>query len=125
MDELNEAIQVFCGDLKLLANSSCGEFNAYGFILLLEVVDVAIEDFHEKFYRNCRVHARIGNSQGALKTFQNSLAVSVKLEWVSVVQRNPDSISLHFCHPLRPWLQSVLPTTNDLQDKLLGIDLAS
>ena len=64
MDELNKTVKVLRRD---------------GVILLVEVVDVAVEDLDEKFDGNGRVHACVRDSEGALKAFEHALAVAVGL----------------------------------------------
>ena len=64
VDEFNEAIQVL---------------GRNGLVLLVEVVDVAVEDFHEEFDRDGGVHAGVGNTKGTLEAFENPFAVAVEL----------------------------------------------
>jgi hypothetical protein len=64
VDEFDKAVQILRGD---------------GLVLLVEIVHVAIEDFHEKFNGNTRVHAGIGHAEGTLQALKNSFAVSVEL----------------------------------------------
>ena len=51
--------------------------------MLIEVVDVAVEDFDEEFHRYSGVHAGVGDAEGTLKTFEDALAVAVEL-WVGI-----------------------------------------
>ena len=64
MDELDQAVQVFRRD---------------GLVLLVEVVDVAIQDLDEEFYRYGGVHAGVGDAEGALEAFEDAFAVAVEL----------------------------------------------
>lgn len=64
MDELDEAVEVFDCD---------------GLVLLVEVVDVAVEDFDEEFYRYGGVHAGVGDAESSLEAFEDSFAVAVEL----------------------------------------------
>lgn len=54
MDQLDETVKVFSG---------------YVLVLLVEVVDVAVQDLDEEFDGDCCVHAGVCNAQGALKAF--------------------------------------------------------
>ena len=64
VDEFDQAVQVLGGD---------------GFVLLVKVVDVAVEDLDEKLHRHSGVHAGIGNAESTLETLKDSLAVAIKL----------------------------------------------
>ncbi len=50
---------------------------SYSFILLIKVIDVAIEDLNKELDGNSGVHASICNTKSALKTFQDSLAITI------------------------------------------------
>jgi len=52
---------------------------AYGFVLLVKVVDVSVEDLDEQLDRGGRFHARVCHAERALETFENPLAVAVEL----------------------------------------------
>lgn len=64
MNQLDEAIQVLGGDR---------------FVLLIEVVDVAIEDLDEEFNGYSSVHAGVCDTESPLETFENALAIAVEL----------------------------------------------
>lgn len=64
MDQLDQAVQVFRRD---------------GLVLLIEVVDVAVEDLHEELDRHSGIHAGVGDAEGALETFEDTFAVAVEL----------------------------------------------
>lgn len=64
VDQLDQAVQVFRRD---------------GLVLLIEVVDVAVQDLDEEFYRYGGVHAGVGDAEGALEAFQDAFAVAVEL----------------------------------------------
>lgn len=51
VDELNEAIEILGGD---------------GLVLLVEIVDVAVEDLDEELNGDGGVHAGIGDAEGTL-----------------------------------------------------------
>ena len=52
---------------------------SHGIVLLVEVVDVAIQDFDEKLDRDGGVHACVCDTESALEAFENALAVAVGL----------------------------------------------
>jgi hypothetical protein len=54
VDELDKPVEVLCRD---------------GFVLLVEVVDVAVEDLHEELDGDGCVHAGVGDAEGSLETF--------------------------------------------------------
>lgn len=64
MDEFDKAVEVFDRD---------------GFVLLVEVVDVAVEDLDEEFYRHGGVHAGVCDAEGPLEALEDALAVAVEL----------------------------------------------
>ena len=64
VDQLDQAVQVFRRDRL---------------ILLVEVVDVAVQDLDEEFYRYGGVHAGVGDAEGELEAFQDAFAVAVEL----------------------------------------------
>lgn len=64
VDQLDEPVQVLGRD---------------GFVLLVEVVDVAVEDLDEEFHRDGCVHARVCYAEGALEAFQDAFSVAVEL----------------------------------------------
>ena len=57
---------------------------SHGVVLLVEVVDVAIQDLDEQLDADGRVHAGVGDAQGALEAFEDALAVAVGL-WLLLV----------------------------------------
>lgn len=65
VDEFNETVQVLRSD---------------GFVLLVEIVDIAVEDFHKELDGDSGVHAGVGHTEGALKALEDSFAVAVELE---------------------------------------------
>ena len=54
--------------------------DTYSFILLIKIVDIAVEDLHKELDGHSSVHASICNTQRPLETFQDSLPISVELE---------------------------------------------
>lgn len=64
VDELEEAVEVL---------------GRNGFVLLVEVVDVAVEDLDEEFDGDGGVHAGVCDAEGALETFEDAFAVAVEL----------------------------------------------
>jgi hypothetical protein len=53
---------------------------AYRFVLLVKVVDVAVEDLDEELDRGRRLHAGVGYAQSSLQTLEDTLAVAVELQ---------------------------------------------
>ena len=64
MDELDEAVEVFGRDC---------------IVLLVEVVDVAVQDLDEELDGHGRVHAGVGDAEGTLQAFEDAFAVAVGL----------------------------------------------
>ena len=64
MDELDESIKVLGSD---------------GLVLLVEVVDIAIQDFNEEFDGHGGVHASVCDTEGTLEAFKNPLSITVEL----------------------------------------------
>lgn len=64
VDKLDETIEILRGDVL---------------ILLIEVVDVAVENLDEKLDGDSVVHAGIGDTESSLETLQNTLSVAVEL----------------------------------------------
>lgn len=64
MDELNEAVEVLGRD---------------SFVLLVKVVDVAVENLDEEFDRDSGVHASICDAESTLEAFEDAFAVAVEL----------------------------------------------
>lgn len=50
------------------------------FVLLVVIVDVAVEDLDEQLDGDSRVHAGVGHAQRALKAFKHTLAITVELD---------------------------------------------
>jgi hypothetical protein len=64
VDELDQAIEVFCGDLGRVRNESGNaRVGTYSVVLLVEVVHVSVEDLDKQLHRHCGVHAGIGNTE--------------------------------------------------------------
>ena len=51
----------------------------YSFVLLVEIENVEVENLDKQLNAGGRLHARVGNAQGALQTLEHSLAVAVQL----------------------------------------------
>jgi hypothetical protein len=51
----------------------------YGFISLVKMVDVAVENLDKQLNRYGGVHARVGHAERALQAFEHTLAVTVEL----------------------------------------------
>lgn len=49
-------------------------------ILLIEVVDVAIQNFDEELHGYSGIHTSISNAQGTLEAFKNAFAIAVELQ---------------------------------------------
>lgn len=64
VDQFDQSVEVLGGDCL---------------ILLVEVVDVAIENLNEKFHGDGGVHAGVCDSKGTLEAFQDSFSVAVEL----------------------------------------------
>lgn len=52
---------------------------AYGFVLLIEIIYISVQDFDEEFYRDGGVHACVCYSEGSLEAFEDSFSVTVEL----------------------------------------------
>lgn len=50
-----------------------------GFVALIEIVHVSVEDLDEEFNGYGSVHASVGDAESALETFKNALAIAVEL----------------------------------------------
>lgn len=112
VNELNKSVQVLGSDRL---------------ILLVEVVDVAIEDLDEKLDGDGCIHASISNTKSTLEALQNSFPVTVKLLFMSVrnVETTIYCMFLHSWDPPPRAAGSQQPTKGDLQGRLHGTDLAS
>lgn len=64
MNELNQPIEILGGD---------------GFVLLVEVVDVTVQNLDEKLHGNGSVHAGVSNTKGTLEAFENPFSIAVEL----------------------------------------------
>lgn len=64
MDEFNEPVEVLGSD---------------SFVLLVEIVDIAIQNLNKKFDGHGSVHASVCDAEGPLEAFQNPLSITVKL----------------------------------------------
>lgn len=62
MNKFNEAVQVF---------------RRHGFVLLVEIVDVSVQDLDKKFNRNRSIHTCIGHPKSALKTLKDSFPIAI------------------------------------------------
>ena len=51
----------------------------YGIVLLVEVVDIAVQDLNEELDRDCCVHAGIGDAESTLQALEHTLAIAVEL----------------------------------------------
>jgi hypothetical protein len=121
MDQLDQAIQVFCRD---------------SLVLLVEVVDVAVEDLNEEFDRHGGVHAGVSDAEGALETLEDAFAVAVELGGLVREVHSGKGLVLHFWCPRRWCLRrlrppsgaasgSGSPTRGDSQGRPHGTGLAS
>lgn len=64
IDELYEPVEVLGRD---------------GLVLLVKVVDVAVEDLDEEFDGYGGVHAGVCDAEGTLETFEDTFAIAVEL----------------------------------------------
>jgi hypothetical protein len=64
VDKLNQPIEILGGD---------------GFVLLIEVVDVAVQNLDEELHGDGRVHAGISDTEGTLETLENPFSIAVEL----------------------------------------------
>lgn len=74
--------------------------------MLVEVVDVAVEDFDEELDGYGGIHAGIGDTEGALQTFENAFAVTVEL--CGLVGRQLDGVGLSYVLDVLPTFFVVL-----------------
>ena len=121
MDELDQAVQVLDRDRL---------------VLLVEVVDVAVEDLNEELDRHGRVHAGVGDAERALETFEHALAVAVELGMGGSVVGLAKSVEagkrkgmgkgdIHLWDLLLRARGSLCPTINGWQGRRHGIGRAS
>ena len=84
VDELDEAVEVLGRHLEegiVRWERLCvGGCLAYRFVLLVKVVDVAVEDLDEELDGGCRLHTGVGHTQSSLQTLKDTLAVAVQLQ---------------------------------------------
>ncbi len=81
MDQLDQPVQILRRDRL---------------VLLVEVVDVAVEDLDEELDGNGGVHACVGNTEGALQAFEDALAVAVELDLSVRVEERSQVIAYVF-----------------------------
>lgn len=123
MDQLDQSIQVFRRD---------------GLVLLVEVVDVAVEDLDEEFHADGCVHAGIRDAEGALETFEHAFAIAVELQGVGQCGDGEvgGTVDLRSWSPRRCFLRRLLllsggvsglgsPTIDGLPDTQHGTGLVS
>jgi hypothetical protein len=65
VDEFDETVQVLGSD---------------GLVLLVEIVDIAVEDFYEELDGDSGVHAGVGHTEGTLEALEDSFPVAVELK---------------------------------------------
>lgn len=61
-------------------------FYRHGLVLLVEVVDVAIENFDEQLNRYSGIHASISNAERSLEAFEYSFTIAIDLEEVLLLE---------------------------------------
>jgi hypothetical protein len=72
MNELDQPIEILGGD---------------GFVLLVEVVNVTVQNLDEELHGNGRVHAGISNTEGTLEALENPFSIAVELlKFVSIFE---------------------------------------
>ena len=86
MRPLRYFVVTFCTNDKPLALENMdkrkirlGFEETYSVILLIEVVNISVQDFHKKLHRDGAVHASIRDTKSALQAFEHTLAVAVQL----------------------------------------------
>lgn len=83
MDQLDQSIQVFCCNLhnsqSVYELPAIALTSTYRLILLVEIVDVAVQYFHKQLHRHRCVHASICNSKRSLQALKDTLAIAVEL----------------------------------------------
>lgn len=65
VNEFDETIQVLGSD---------------SLVLLVEIVDIAVENFHKELDGDSGVHTGVGHTEGALEALEDSFAVAVELK---------------------------------------------
>lgn len=58
----------------------------YGIVLLIEVVDIAVQNLNEELDRYCCVHARIGDAESTLQALEHALAIAVELLVLAMIE---------------------------------------
>lgn len=83
MDELDEAVQVLGRDLfRVKSANYITELllrSTYGLILLVKVVDVAVEDLNEELHTDRGIHTGVSHPQRTLQALKHTLAITVEL----------------------------------------------
>lgn len=82
MDEFNETIEIFRGDLGMSVNLEKYvrlRSGTYSIVLLIKIVHIAVKYLNKELNRYSRVHACICNTKSTLKTLKNPLAISIQL----------------------------------------------
>lgn len=54
--------------------------DAHRLVLLIKVVDIAVENLHEEFYRHRGVHAGICYTESTLQTLEHALTIAIELQ---------------------------------------------
>ena len=127
MDELNEAVQVFCRNLSCISieSSVYDRSMTYSIVFLIKVVHVAVQDFDEQLYRHCSIHAGIGDTERALQTLEYSFPIAIKLSTSVKVSVPTWHVYSHSLGPHRPKLESQSPTIDGSPSIRRGTDPAS
>lgn len=58
----------------------------YGIVLLIEVVDIAVQNLNEELDRYCCVHARIGDAESTLQALEHTLTIAVELLVLAMIE---------------------------------------
>lgn len=84
MDEFDEAVDVFGGDLVGDSWVSWDRilvclmgFGTYGFVLLVVVIHVLVENLDKELNGHGGIHASVCHTESALQAFEDAFAVSV------------------------------------------------
>lgn len=65
VDEFDETVQVLRSD---------------GLVLLIEVVNIAVQDFHKELDGDSGIHAGVSHTEGTLEALEDPFAVAVELK---------------------------------------------
>lgn len=88
VDEFDKSVQVLGCDLQGVSNlwvrSVVGR--AYSIVLLVEVIDIAVQNLNEELDRDCSVHARIGDAESTLQALEHTLPIAVELLVLAVIE---------------------------------------